>query len=319
MLHNIVDKKKSWILIGCVALLMALLLLVGMWGKAYAQGNGTEGSDIEVRPLSDVYADGPPEIVEREPTYATVAFVSSVPLVCSVVYGTDETYGQIATDLDMMGGAHTEHEPLLSGLLADTEYFYRVQGTDAAGNIYVGEPMTFRTPSKTPDLQSAINVAGLAAGASVEAVSSNFGNASNDGLFGANSALDGNAFTSWSSNGDGSDAFFAVRLSKPSLPHAVSIWTRSMLNGTAQISSFILTANAGTKTSETFGPFTLPDAQQRYRFDIAPTEIVETLRMDVVSSSGGNTGLVELEVFVDATVAATDTNSVGMFLPLAIQ
>jgi len=31
---------------------------------------------------------------------------------CSVVYGTDDSFGLIAVDSDMDGGAHADHHPL---------------------------------------------------------------------------------------------------------------------------------------------------------------------------------------------------------------
>lgn len=317
MMKRIIDTTKNrWMKIGLSLLLLSLFFVPTL----DAQSDDGDATSIELRSLSEVYADGPPTIVDLNATYATVAFVSSVPLACSVVYGVDTTYGQIATDLDMAGGAHTTHQPLLAGLTADTEYTYRVQGTDASGNIYISEPMTFRTPTEsTGDPQNEVNVASAAAGATVVDVSSNSGNGPNHGIWGADFVLDGNPATAWSSNGDGNDAFIEVQLSEPSVPHAVEVWTRTMSNGTAQISTFTLTSNSGTATSETFGPFTLPDAFQAYRFEIAPTQVVNSLRLDVLESSGGNTGLLEFGVFAGGTAVATTTQSVNLFLPFSIQ
>ena len=64
-----------------------------------------------------------------------------------------------------------------------------------------------------------------------------------------------------------------------------------MSNGTAQIFSFTLTTDDGT----VLGPFTLDNAEQSYRFEI--DVIASSLRLDVVESSGGNTGLVEFAAY----------------------
>jgi len=69
-----------------------------------------------------------------------------------------------------------------------------------------------------------------------------------------------------------------------------------MSNGTAQISEFTLTSNSGTAASETFGPFTLPDALRAYRFEISPTQAVNTLRLDVIASSAD---AVDESIFTD--------------------
>jgi len=71
----------------------------------------------------------------------------------------------------------------------------------------------------------------------------------------------------------------------------VEVWTRTMSDGTAQIFAFTLT----TDTGEVLGPFTLQDAEKAYRFEVAAT--ARSLRLDVVESSGGNTGLVEFVAY----------------------
>ena len=71
----------------------------------------------------------------------------------------------------------------------------------------------------------------------------------------------------------------------------MEVWTRSMGDGTAQISTFTLTTDSG----EILGPFSLSDAEQAHRFDIEA--VARSLRLDVVGSTGGNTGLIEFAVF----------------------
>ena len=247
------------------------------------------GGAYDVRPLETVSAGGPPQIVDMTDTDAVLIFESSIPLACSVVYGKTTAYGQIAVDQDMAGGAHTDHHPLLSGLEPDSEYHYRVQGTAADGTLYVGTHGTFRTlPAEE---KGEVNLASLEVGAQVVAVSSNFGGAANDQPWGANNAMDGDRGTAWSSAGDGNAAFVEIELSTAAQLYAVEVWTRTMSDGTAQIFAFTLTTDAG----EVLGPFTLQDAAQPYRFEVDVT--ARSLRLDVVDSSGGNTGLVEFAAY----------------------
>jgi hypothetical protein len=248
---------------------------------------GTQSTDIQS--IEAITASGPPEIVDITDSHATLLFESNIPLACSVIYGETTEYGLIAVDSDMAGGAHSDHHPLLTGLKPDSEYHFRVQGTAADGTLYMSEDLTFRTP---PAEESAeVNLASLEQGARVIAVSSNFGGAGNDERWGANSAIDGNPGTEWSSNGDGDDAFIEIELGERANVEAVEVWTRAMTDGTAEIFSFTLTTDSG----ETLGPFELNDSNQAYSFEMSV--VAETLRLDVVESSGGNTGLVEFIVY----------------------
>lgn len=243
----------------------------------------------DVRPIADITADEPPQIVDITAETAVLMFTSSVPLNCVVVYGETTAYGSITSDQDMSGGAHTDHSPLLAGLMPDTVYHYRVQGSAADGTVYIGEDATFRTPS-APE-QTEVNLASLDAGARVVAVSSNYGGGTNEEEWGGNSAIDGDPTTAWSSDGDGDAAFIEVALARPGELYAVEVWTRTMSDQTAQIYAFTLTTDGG----EVLGPFTLPDSGRAHRFDVDVT--ASSLRLNVTDSSGGNTGLVEFAAY----------------------
>jgi hypothetical protein len=277
--------------------MMLLLFALASWVLIACQPTATPtpasdvgaGGAYDVRSLEDISAGGLPQVVDITDTDAVLIFESSIPLACSVVYGKTAAYGQISVDQDMAGGAHTDHHPLLSGLEPDSEYHYRVQGTAADGTLYVGTDGTFRTlPAEE---KGEVNLASLEAGAQVAAVSSNFGGAANDGPWGANSAIDGQRGTAWSSAGDGNAAFIEIELAGPAQLYAVEVWTRSMSDGTAQTFAFNLTTDDG----EVLGPFTLQDAAQPYRFEV--NVMARSLRLDVVDSSGGNTGLIEFAAY----------------------
>ncbi len=128
-------------------------------------------------------------------------------------------------------------------------------------------------------------------GARVADVSSNWSGQPNNGSWGANNAIDGQRASAWSSNGDGDEAYIVVELAARKRIGEIEVWTRTMSDGTAQTYTFTLTTDSG----ETLGPFTLPDASRSYRFAVDVE--AKSLRLDVVESSGGNTGLVEFAAY----------------------
>lgn len=244
---------------------------------------------VEILPIEEVSLAGPPRFEDITSHDAILVFESGIPLACSVVYGETTAYGSIATDLDMSGGAHTDHHPLITELKPDTEYHYRVQGTSAEGVFYMSGDLRFRTLPE-PD-ETELNLASLAQGAAIIAVSSNFGGAANDEPWGALNAIDGNRGTAWSSDGDGDEAFLEIKLAGQAQLSAIEVWSRSMADGTAEIYSFTLTTDGG----EVLGPFELEDTEQAHRFPI--DVMARSLLLEIITSSGGNTGLVEFAAY----------------------
>ena len=238
-----------------------------------------------------------PKVEDNTGTSVVIQFTSGVPTMCNVAFGTDPTYGALAT-MPMMGGAVREHAVSLTGLTPNTAYHYRLTLTDERAQVYQSEDLAFTTAendaSPAAPRPEGEDVASLAAGARIAGVSSNFGAGDNDSSFGANPAIDSQPNTEWSSNGDGDDAWIEIELPGIYDVHAIGFWTRKMPNDTAQIFSFTVVTDQG----ETHGPFDLADANQIYYFPVEFT--ARTLRFQAVSTNTGNTGAVEIEVYGEA-------------------
>lgn len=249
----------------CGALSLGILLVLGVIAQASA---------AQVADFRDIQAS--PIIVTPDPggRSAILEVDTSIAVACSVVYGPDESFGLIAVDNDMDGGAHAEHHPVMGGLQPDTEYRYRVQGTAPDGTIYVSEVATFRTPPQPEG--GPVN---LALEAVAISASSEFSDA-----FGAARAFDGDAATAWSSRGDGDEAWIEVDLGRPLQVGEVVFRTRSMSDGSAITETYSITADGVL-----LGEFA---ADTTTAIDVE----AQVLRFDVVSSSGGNTGAVEILV-----------------------
>lgn len=260
-----------------------LLLFVPLLPLAFSQPAVPilEAEAILLEPLrpSEVTATG-----------AVVRVSTSIDVACVVVFGETEAFGRMALDQDMGASAHSDHVVAMRNLEPDTEYVFRIQGSDLAGNFYASRTVRFRTlpAAAGPDLGE--NVARSALGARVAAVSSNFGGGDNGSRWGADNALDGDGGTEWSSDGDGDGAFLSVELPQTESVSGFGLWTRTM-GSSAQIASFTVENELG----EVYGPFELPDASGMHTFPAEASGRTFTFR--VVASSGGNTGAVEVAIF----------------------
>lgn len=279
-------------------LTMPLLVLLaatafGLWATALAQDDDPVLDalieSVTFKPIDEIVDDALIVTNFASDGSATLPIETSVPVACSIVYGTTTEFGSLSVDQDMDGGTHSEHNPLLTGLAPETTYYFRVQGVDDAGVIYLSDVMTFTTPPQSTE--EVTNLASPELGAEIVGYSSAFRDADIDETWGAGSAFDGSPNSAWSSAGDGDDAWIEVRLAQRSRVDRVAFWSRSMTDGTAQVYEFTVT----TDTGETYGPFTLPDAAQSYEFEVSFE--AETLRFDLIRSSGGNTGAVDIGVF----------------------
>jgi hypothetical protein len=72
---------------------------------------------------------------------------------------------------------------------------------------------------------------------------------------------------------------------------SIEFQSRAMSDGSAITEAFTITTDQG----QVFGPFSLPDPDNGYSFDIDAE--AETLRFELVETSGGNTGVVDIIVY----------------------
>ncbi len=287
-----------------VVLVLAVIAVVSRQPAGIAQADpaATETKTLTSLPIEPIL-EGPLELSEITATSATLRIDTSLDVACVVVYGPDESFGQLALDQDMGLRAHRNHLVVLRGLEPDSAYVYRLQGSDPNGNFYASRVLRFRTPpadaaaASAPDPLAALSVTPLGRnvarddlGAVVSAVSSNYGGGDNASRWGADNAIDGDPDTEWSSAGDGDEAFITITLPNETTVSGFGLWTRTM-GSSAQIGRFVVESDSG----ETFGPFELPDATGIYTFPAAGRGRTFTFR--VVASSGGNTGVVELAVY----------------------
>jgi hypothetical protein len=265
-------------MVGCSLALLAVAMIPG---AAHAQDPSTSPEAVASPNIDDVvdFAEiqASDVAIDLDPTgtAATITVGTTIDAACAVVYGEDETLGRLALDADMGGAAHSDHHVNLGGLQPATAYVFRLQGSGIDGRLYRSRPYSFTTPQPSASAPS-----DLAIGARIVEVSSEFSEA-----FAATNAVDGDPSTEWSSRGDGDDAFISLDLGHPADIAAVAFRTRQMSDGTAITSTFTVTADGAT-----YGPFAASE--------LVPLEVTaQVLRFDVESSTGGNTGATEIEVF----------------------
>jgi hypothetical protein len=230
----------------------------------------------QVAEFAEIAAAGPTIDPHPSGTAATLQVTTTIDAVCAVAFGETESLGRLATDQEMGAAGHSDHEVLLGGLQPDTEYFYRLQGVGIDGRLYRSDLLTFRTPPASETLPGE----NAAAGAAVVDVSSEFSE-----TFGAANSVDGDLATEWSSNGDGDGAYLVIDLGREVDVVAVGFHTRSMSDGTATTETYTVTVD----DTDTYGPFPVGRAEVNFTGRI--------VRFDVDTSSGGNTGATEIEVF----------------------
>lgn len=258
-------------------------LLVG----ALTYGCSDEADPSTAIVFSDLRAE---EITD---TRAVIRFTTSIPTTCEVEYGLDpENLDRSADDPSMIDDElDTEHEVPLEDLEPGTTYYYRGFAVASDGSEDRSVVASFDT--LVGDGVDRENVALLSFGATVTDVSSNFGNAANDEAWGADSAFDGQMGTEWATHGDGNDAYVVVQLPAPTSVAGFGFRGREMADG----SSIIQSVRVQLDGASPLGPFQTPDPDRLYTFDLSPTDPVHTVRIEAASSTGGNTGAREIQIF----------------------
>jgi hypothetical protein len=224
-------------------------------------------------------------VIEPDPAggAAVLTVSTTVDVVCAVAYGPTTDLGSLATDSDMAGGAHAVHQPVLRGLTPGVTYWYRMGGIGPDGKLYLSDLMQY-TFSGEGGRSVEPPAPNIAAGAAVVAVSSEFSDA-----YGAVNAVDGSTSTEWSSSGDGDAAFIEIDLGGDFAVAGVGFRSRSMTDGTSITTSFTITVDGET----TYGPFEAGPG-----LSVALVEFQgRVIRFDVETSTGGNTGAIEVEVY----------------------
>ncbi len=223
-----------------------------------------------------------------------VRFTTSAPTTCEAEFGVSETNrDRTATDPNMEPDTYqTEHEVPLEDLAPNTTYYMAARAETEAGQEYVSQVLQFTTGDGAA-VDSMTNVAAMTEGTTITAVSSNFGNGSNDSTWGANNAFDGMMATEWSSNGDGDDAFVDIDLGASKTFSVIGFRSRKMVDGTSIIEKFQLVVDGTT----TLGPFDSPEPDIRYVFELDAPVSATSVRLEAVETSGGNTGVKELQLF----------------------
>jgi hypothetical protein len=234
------------------------------------------------QPLSFSIVQNGPITLAYDPsgTLATLHVRTTIRMVCAVTYGRTAPSGRLSTTPSMNPSGTYLHAPVLTGLQPATRYVYRLQGVGADGNLYQSPVYSFRTPSaKTSALGPDVAI-----GATVLQVSSSYSPA-----YAGKYAVDGNPATAWASNGDGNHAFITIDLHRAVHVVAVGFRTRSMSDGTSITRTFSVTVDG----KRTYGPFPASTGPAVTRVSFTG----RILRFNVVTSTGGNTGASEVEVY----------------------
>jgi hypothetical protein len=220
------------------------------------------------------------------------------PMICTIVWGETEEFGNFNNSLAMNGTGIIDHDVILPGAHSGTTYFFRLQGSTADGNQFRSETGTFTIPEPEDGLASddhmsdddmALHGPNLAIGTAVLDTSSVFGNG-----WKAENAVDDDTNTEWATLGDGDSGFITIDLGSTHEVVGVEFLTRSMLDGTATTETYTVTVDGG----EPLGPFPAGNpAEPRF----SPIQFSgREIRFDVSSSSGGNVGAIEVKVFAPA-------------------
>lgn len=228
---------------------------------------------------------------------AVIRFTTSAAVLGSVEYGqTGESLDNIAVDpaADPQTG-RTSHTISLTGLSAETSWTVRARGVDTLGLLHVSSALEFETLASQAQPVSG-NVALAAHGTTVFAVSSNFKGLPNASSYGADKAIDGDLESRWTSDGDGDGAYIELDLGTKRTVARVGLRAYGQLP--EPVTGHIKTARVLFDGADPgLGTVSLDDPDAVYSFDLAAPVVVRRVRIEAVTTSGGNTGLREVQLF----------------------
>jgi F5/8 type C domain len=273
-----------------VVLAAVLGLLVAACGNDDDSSPGGSADEASVRPFDEVQASEMTfEADPSDPSRGIFRVTTTEPMICAIVWGTDDSYGRFNNSLAMNGTGIEQHDVVLPDVDAGTEYQYVVQGTTADGTLYRSEPGTFTIGGDggpTTTAEAAGGGENLALDAEVVEASSEF---SDD--FAASRAIDGDTGTEWATSGDGDDGSITLDLGSAQQLTGVEFLTRSMADGTSITDTYTVTVDDG----DAHGPFPAGTVAEARRSELDTTG--RRLRFDVETSTGGNVGAVEIRVY----------------------
>ena len=229
-------------------------------------------------------------------TSAIVMFATSRPTTCEAEYGISKAeLLLVAANPDMGENEFSiDHEIRLEDLQPATTYYYRAHAVDPQDPEYRSSWLQFTTPEAPAEDTSLINAALPDNGSSVTDVSSNFGGGSDSSTWGANNAFDDQMGTEWATDGDGDAAALTIDFGRERQLIRFEFRSRAMGDGSAIITSIRLVIDAGRLI---LGPFETPDPDVEYSFDFEAPVTARTVRVEAVTSTGGNTGAREIRFY----------------------
>lgn len=253
--------------------LIAVSIVISACGGATATTDG-------VIDFIEIAVGDPQFVFDPSATSARLEVETTVRTICAVAFGDTEDLGELATDQDMDAAGHQDHGPLLTGLRPNNTYFYRLQGVGPDGTLYQSGLLTFETPAA----EARDDETNLAVSATVVEVSSEFSSS-----FAAANAFDGDPVTEWASLGDGDGAYVVIDLGEAAAVAGIRFVTREMSDGSSIATSYTVIVDGDA----VYGPFEAGLDPPLIDVEFSG----QVLRFTVESSTGGNTGAVEIEVY----------------------
>ncbi|NNC92529.1 MAG: discoidin domain-containing protein [Acidimicrobiia bacterium] len=248
-----------------------------------------ESSGEGVLPFSDIQAGELSfELDPLDPTRAVFRVTTTEPSICSIAWGPTESLGNQNNSLSMNGTGIIQHDVILPGIEPGGTYFFTLQGATADGQLFKSELATFTLPESDRPVGTDDPVdlrTNLALTASAVEASSEF-----SASFAASQAIDGDLTTEWSTRGDGDSGYLVLDLGQDVEIGGIEFITRSMADGSAITTEFTVTVDGG----EVLGPFPAGTPREARTAGVSVTG--RLLRFDIATSTGGNTGAIEIRV-----------------------